>query len=128
MTDEEREKEREEKWRNWKVPRMEDDAIRQFVDDFVSNRIFTDRHIPVEEHPRMVGCIFLALGLAPLHLVPEEEVKNIGCVWQYMHERAECSVNGYPMFWSCRFMHMDDWKRAATAILKEFERRKNIEV
>lgn len=50
----------------------------------------------------------------------------LGLVWEYLSEAGPRSVNGMPIFMSLRFMHIEDWNRARTAILREEERRKNI--
>lgn len=122
------EEEREEHWKNWKIPRMTDGEIRKFVDDFVSDRIFTDRHIRPNEAKRMVGNVFMVLMLTPMHLIPEEEFANLGCIWEYLSKAESRGINGYPCFFSARFMHKDDWERAVVAIKKEEERRKGIEI
>jgi hypothetical protein len=103
------------------IPRMEDDELREFVDDFLSGRIYTLHHVPDGQDPAMVFMV-LALGGLPQGLDPND----VGTVYEYIDKAGPRTVNGMPHFFSCRFMHKDDWSRAVTAIEAERERRQNI--
>ena len=109
------------------LPHMEDADLKKFVDDFISNRIFTDKHI----NPRqieMAGMIFMPLALGVLSQYNADSLKQIGCIWEYNSAAGPRSINGYPIFFSLRLMHVDDGARCLAAIQREEERRKNIEV
>jgi hypothetical protein len=111
----------------WTCPRMSDEDLRQWVLDFLADRVFTSLHIPTG-HQDMLGTVFMPLALGGLQKVPEEEIQNIGLFWEYMHTAGPRAVNGLPMFMSMRFMHRDDAERAFKAIDRERKRQQEIEV
>lgn len=62
--------------------------------------------------------------------IGEEYHKNLGCVWADASKDHTFprSVNGYPIFSSCRLMHREDFIRAMKAIELEAKRREQIPV
>lgn len=56
----------------------------------------------------------------------EEDLKDIGLLYEYLDAQGPRSINGYPSFSSLRLMSKSDWERARVAIGMEMERRKNI--
>lgn len=56
--------------------------------------------------------------------------KDLGCIWEEMagNNTAGRSINGYPMFFSCRLMSKAGYKRARVAINREMEHRKNLTI
>jgi hypothetical protein len=106
------------------LPRMSDADLRKFVDDFTSDRIFSDRHFPPGTDPGTVSMVFMPLALGAL----ADSLNVIGLFWEYTSEALPRGVNGYPTFASVRMMHREDFERARVAIGREIERRKAIEV
>jgi hypothetical protein len=109
------------------LPRLSDDELRKFVDDFVSNRIFTTAHLRDHE-AGMITMIFMPLGFGCFSKVQPDSLKQIGVIYEYNDKAGPRSINGMPMFFSFHMLHIDDWERAKAAIIKEQERRKNIEL
>lgn len=107
-----------------RVPRMTEDELRRFVDDLVSDRIFTSA--VVGKDVQMLKSIFLPLALGAFSGYRKTELEQIGCIYEYLESRQHWCVNGYPTFLSCQIMHKDDWSIALKAARAEFERRKNI--
>jgi len=104
-------------------PRMSDDELRAFVDDYVSGRIWVMQSAQREED---MALPFLVLQLSGL---PDGwKAENVGTVWEYMSNAGPRSVNGMPMFFSCHFMHAEDWQRVLKAVTAERDKRSNIEV
>ena len=110
------------------LPRMSDDALRKLILDFVDGRIFTSVHIPSNQMQSMLSMVFMPLALGALHKVHPDSLANIGLIYEYLDQAAPRSINGMPIFFSCRMVHKDDWQRAIPAIQAEEERRKNIPV
>jgi hypothetical protein len=54
--------------------------------------------------------------------------RDLGILWEWMHKAGPRSVNGYPIFFSLRIMHREDWNRALKAIIREEKRRESIEL
>lgn len=85
-------------------PRLTGNEIAELVRALVSGNIFTAAQCP----PEMIGSIFMVLalgGLASSEIDPE----SIGMIYEHMDRANEMAVNGYPTFFSCKFMHKADW-------------------
>jgi hypothetical protein len=104
-----------------------DDELRTFVNDFVSQQIFSSAHVP-ESDINMLKEIFMPLAFGALEGYAEDDVKDIGLVYEYLDAQGPRMANSYPMFMSCKLMRRGDWTRAHAAIAVETERRKNIEL
>jgi hypothetical protein len=112
----------------FELPRMSNDALKQFVLDYIDGKIFIIQQI---KQPSVVPMVFLPLAMGALSGVPKEVALEIGTVWEYWDQAGPRGVNGYPMFTSCRFMWKGDWERAAAKIeqlvVKEDVRKKLLE-
>lgn len=109
------------------LPRFTDDELRTFVNDLASGQIFTSNHLPASDLD-MMKMIFMPLAFGALGDYTPEDVADIGIVYEYLDAQGPRSVNGYPMFMSCRLMRKGDWERARVAVVAENERRKHIEL
>jgi hypothetical protein len=90
--------------------RLTDDEIKEFAKGILDGRLFTSYHISQREMAdhRLFGMIFMPVGLGGLrHYNPEK----IGAIVEWIDKAGPRSVNGYPIFFSCRVVHTDDWKR-----------------
>ncbi len=106
------------------VPRMSDEDLRAFVVAFCDGRIFSTAHMRNLEDAYLVFMpLFFGAGD-----FSRSWIESIGVVYEYMDKAGPRSINGMPIFFSCRFVHRDDWERARQAIIKEEARRANIEV
>ena len=94
--------------------RLSDDELRRFVDDYVSDRIFTSAHLRDEEAARMLPMIFLPVALGCFSKTRPDSLKQIGVVWEYLHKAGPRGINGRPVFFSMNLLHIDDWERART--------------
>jgi hypothetical protein len=90
---------------------MTEDEIKTTVLGLVHGRIFCASQAP----PNLLGSIFLPLGLGGINGV---DVKTIGNIIEDFDKAGPRSVNGYPMFLSCRLVHVDDWKVITDRALK----------
>jgi hypothetical protein len=112
-----------------KVPRLSDDELREFVNDFTSGLIFSNVHFrSAEEEKSLLGSVFMPLVFGALSRYSVEEIQNIGLMYEHINKAGPMAINGYPIFFSMRLMHKDDWDRARIAIQAETERRKGIEL
>jgi len=109
------------------IRRMSDDEIREFVNGVVSGQIYTDRHIP-ESLQHAIHIIFMPLVFGIFDGARPEDVKQVGCLWEWLSEAGPRGVNGCPSFLSMKIMHRDDFTRAHAAIVTELKRRENIEI
>lgn len=53
---------------------------------------------------------------------------NLGEIGEHVSKAGPRSINGYPMFFSMRAIHKDDWVRIRKAVEAELDRQKNLEV
>jgi hypothetical protein len=109
------------------LPLLSDDKLREFVDDFVSNRIFTSAHLKDTEVD-MLPMIFMPVAMGCFSSVQPDTLKQIGCLYEFYEKALPRSMNGKPMFMSFKMLHIDDWTRAMKAIDREQDRRKSIEL
>ncbi len=110
------------------VPRMTDDDLRKFINDFLGNLIFSMAHMTEAEIKNNLGTVFVPIALGGFAKYNPDSLKQIGMIYEYYHKALPRGINGLPFFTSCRVMHIDDWKRAKKVIDAEVERRKSIEL
>ena len=110
------------------VPKATDDDLRRFVDDFLSDRIFTSAHLRNNEEEQMLSMVFMPIALGAFSTYTLDSLAQIGVLWEDMSKAGPRSCNGRPMFMSFHILHIEDWKRALAAIHREEERRKSIEL
>lgn len=102
------------------------EELQKFVRDYLAGDIFTHQMI---HNPNDIGMVFMPLTFGAVTDWTKEEIDDIGCVYaRYSDGTFPMSVNGYPIFKSCGFLHKDDWGRAVVAIRREQARLKDIEV
>lgn len=75
--------------------------------------------------PDTFPMVFMSIGLGGLG---DLDPHSIGCVYEFMSEAGARAVNGMPSFFSCKFMHIDDWKRVKPIIQRLDNELKNIEL
>lgn len=102
-------------------PRMTEAELREYVDAFLSGRIWDFHHAP-DGQDGLMPFMVLRLGGLPEGWDP----KNVGTVYEYIDKAGPRSVNGMPTFFSCRIMHTADWEIARATIAREVERRRNM--
>lgn len=110
------------------VPRLSDDKLKELVLGIVDGRIFTVQHINPDQHPMLLGQVFIPIGLGVLQDWTPEQLQKIGTLYEYYAKALPRTINGYPMFTSCQMVHIEDWVRACDAIQAEQDRRDNIKV
>lgn len=113
----------EESWadiREPAIPRMMDSALADFVLNYCDGKILTSANV---KQPDLLPMIFLPLVLGGLSGLSERTLDKIGVIWEYYSASGPWGINGYPTFFSCKFMRVEDWERAVRAIDREMKRR-----
>lgn len=108
----------------WPAP-LSPSQMKEVVLGLADCRIFTNHHIPAGQE-RLIGMIFMPLAFGALKEKTDEELDNLGAVWEYYDKAGPREMNGFPIFSSVHFINMADWLRIVEAYDKEVERRKNI--
>lgn len=106
---------------------MDDEKLREFVDAVVSKRVFLSCYLG-EDNSNITGSVFMPIAFGCFAEWSEEEMKQIGEIYEYMDKAGPRSIDGFPSFFSMQMIHVEDWNRAITAIEKEKARRKESEV
>lgn len=107
------------------APRMKPAALKEFVMAYCNGNV---------THTRMMGsnlwlitAVFIPLAIAECPYRHE----SIGLIYEYNDADGRIpgrAVNGFRMFTSVRFMHVDDVARVSTAIDRELKRRAAVRV
>lgn len=103
------------------------EKIKTFIEDYSEGLIFGSNMIPEHLIEDMLPRIFLPLALGGLSNMSEEQTKDIALVYEYNKECCNrLSVNGFPIFFSCRFLTFDEWETARQALIKIEEAKNSI--
>lgn len=85
------------------------EEIRKLALDMRQGVVFTDRQCKGEN---LLPMVFMPLALVG---IPKNLVGKVGLVYEYMDKAGPRSINGMPMFFSCRFLI-----KANVPLLNEF--------
>ena len=66
------------------LPSLPEEDLKRFVDDFLSDRIFTDKHLHPGEMQQMLPMVFMPLALGALSQYHKDSLQQIGCIWEDM--------------------------------------------
>lgn len=94
---------------------LSEGKIRELARDTYKERVFWSTAIPEKEFENIATAVFM-----PLMLVGEEVLDQMAAVraipYEYMSEAGPRSVNGYPTFFSMRYISADDYNRVRKAL------------
>ena len=103
-----------------KIPRMKEGDLAQFVIDYCDGKVFISLDVKGDH---LLPMVFMVVALGAFSEWKEEDIADIGILWEFWSKAGPRAINGYPMFTSAHYMHKDDWERARKAILRELDRR-----
>jgi len=81
---------------------MTEEQIKHTVRGLLARRIVTATMVPAD----MIGMVFMTIGLGGLGDI---DLDTVGNIIEDLDKACERSINGYPVFMSCRVVHRDDW-------------------
>ena len=84
-----------------------DEEIKEIALGIHSGNIFCDRHL---QKPDDISFVFIPLILNDGAL-SEDDLKQIGMIYEYMDEASSRGINGYPCFYSMRILGKEDAKK-----------------
>lgn len=102
-----------------KVRRLSREELAEFVMGVCDGNIYTS----VGLGPSEIRMVFMPIALGGLEGFTEEEIGEIGCIWEHLNQAGPRSINGRPGFFSMRLLHIEDAKLAQVWIKKELDRR-----
>lgn len=88
---------------------MNDHDLKQLALDYVSGLVYTSRDVPADLVPQ----IFM-----PWLFAEPEQTNDIVLLVGHVQTdtTAKIGINGFPIFFSCRFLHEDEAQRFTTFI------------
>jgi hypothetical protein len=104
-----------------KVPLASQADLAQFVLDYCDGKVFTS--LDLRGRNDLLPMVFMVIACGAFAEWKEEDVADIGVIWEYWDQAGPRSVNGFPIFYSAHYMHKDDWEKARKAIPRELDRR-----
>ncbi len=85
-----------------------DEELKQIALDLFHGRIFSDRHCNTLEEIRSS---FLILAFMDEKHAEEMKEKKVSFVYEYLSEAGPRSINGRPVFFSCRYLDEAESKK-----------------
>lgn len=105
------------------IPAMTPEQMKTFVRDYIDGKIFSLHHMPPDVALDTVAMVFMPIAMGMLSALGPEGIKNVGTIYEYLVDAVPRSVNGYPVFLSCKLVDKADWEKAREKILKILEAR-----
>lgn len=88
-----------------------DEELKNIAIDLYHGKIFTDRDI-TEESNMSLGQVFLPIALGAFSECTEEDLKQIGLIYEYFSEAGPRSCNGLPGFFSFKLLSRTQFETA----------------
>jgi hypothetical protein len=88
----------------WVGSRTEDE-LKEIALQLYRGQIFTSEHIAPPQQEAMLPMVFLPIVLGGLATI---EPTSIGLVYEYLEKAGPRSINGYPIFMSCKLLNLAD--------------------
>ena len=89
--------------------------LKRLAVDIVEGKVFGTWNIPSEDR-NLVPLIFVPLCFIDEKQFRKLKSRKVAHVYEYLYKAGPRSVNGYPIFFSCRFLTRKDWKKVVRYI------------
>ncbi len=87
------------------MKRADKKALRELAEDIVKERVFVDRYLGQEAN--LIHSVFMPLMF--LNKKQFREMKrDCGMIYEYYDKAGRMAINGFPMFFSMRYVHKKD--------------------
>ena len=90
-----------------KFPNLPKAELGKIAKDIAGNLIYTSNHL---RDPNLIGNVFMPIILGGLSGYTQEQIADIGFVYEYYDQAGNSSINGCPIFFSCRIVSKHDAK------------------
>ena len=90
-----------------RFPNMQKKELAQVAKDIVANKIFTSNHL---RDKSLLSNVFMPLIFGATSEYSKEQIDDIGMIYADYKDSGPSSINGYPIFWACRFVSKHDSK------------------
>lgn len=112
------ENEKEPKKTKQNFPNMSKDELNTLARDIATDKVFCSFFLRESEAKNLLGRIFMPVLFGALNDYSKEVIEDIGFICEYYNKAGPRSINGYPMFMSCKFVSKADAKRIMTKVQK----------
>lgn len=79
--------------------------IKQLAMDIVDNKVFISNYV---KNPDSLATVFMPIALGSFKDFDEEDIKDIGLIYEYYDKAGPRSINGLPCFYSLAFLDKFD--------------------
>lgn len=90
-------------------PRTDAD-LKKIAIDLYEGKIFTDRHIQGSD----IQMVFMPIALGAFQNTSEEEIKDIGLIYEYLDQAGPRSINSMPCFFSFKMLSRSETETMIT--------------
>ena len=94
---------------------MRREELKKLAIDIVEGRVFGTWNISSEEK-NLIPMIFLPLNFIDERQFRRLKSRKIVHAYEHLDRAGPRTVNGYPIFFSCKFLTRKDWKRVVRYI------------
>lgn len=95
-----------------------DDELKKIAEDIFAGRVFTDRHIKLEDQKALLHTIFLPLVFMSDKGTKEMKDANVAVLYEYLDKAGPRMINGYPCFFSMSFLNEAEAKKVFDLVEK----------
>lgn len=93
-------------------PDMTDEELKQLAVDIYHGKAFTDRSVrPSDVH--LIPQLFMPIALGGPDMAEMFKAEEVTMIYEYIDKAHERSLNGYPMFFSFRYLRRGENDRLA---------------
>lgn len=91
--------------------RKDDKELKQLAIDIVAGKVFTSAAIHESELKSILPSVFMSIAFMGTRQREEFQKDDIQFIYEYVNKAEQRSVNGYPIFMTCRMLNREDLER-----------------
>lgn len=95
------------------IESLEENDLNQLAKDFVAGKVFTHLQCRI---PEDIPAVFTPIALGGLSGMSEEDIHDIGLIYERLDKRGPLSVNGMPSFFSFSLLNKSDFEALRTKV------------
>lgn len=101
------------------ISRLAQDQLKELAVKFIDGTIYTSSGLSGEELP----AVFMPIALGAFEKWSNEELMNVGLIYEEIEKAGPRSFNGKPGFLSMKLLHIEDTRRLTELVEEEKKRR-----
>jgi hypothetical protein len=94
--------------RSKKFPVRSHEDLKQLAKDVATGKVFMDRFFREGEIEMLGHVVFMPMAFMDWSDWTDEDKAQFGGIYEYFDKAGPRSINGYPCFFSCSILHIDD--------------------